>query len=73
MYFSPARNNLHGVGRPLLITSELPDVYIIQTRSTKMMGRRIILDLIPRLDLKSSFTSNHKMKERHLDKMEDWL
>ena len=33
-----------------------------------MMGRRIILDLIPHLDLKSSFTSNHKMKERHLDK-----
>ena len=33
-----------------------------------MMGRRIILDLIPHLDLKPSFTSNHKMKERHLDK-----
>lgn len=63
MYFSAARNNLHGILRPLLITSKRHDVYIIQTKNTEMMGTRIILDLFPCLALKSSYMSNHKIRE----------
>lgn len=51
MYFSAARNNLHGIQRPLLITFQVHDVYIIQTKNARLMDRRIFLDLFPCLAL----------------------